>query len=99
MSPLMLPGLSELPSVATIEQTSTVVRRPLRALTPPCSSIQGLAEGIGDLADEMQADGVPVVDPLERHARDVGTKDLLGQAVHDRPHRTVLQPVRRRGRL
>src|SRR5512134_1403215 len=43
---------------------------------------QRLSERVGDLAHEMQTDGVPVIDPLQGHSRHVRSQDFLRECVH-----------------
>ncbi len=49
---------------------------------PPEQAIQTCTADVCNLLGVIQADGIAVIDPFERHARDVGTQNFLRQAVH-----------------
>ena len=68
-----------MPCVAIIELTSITVWRPVRALVAAVQRVQAAAERVGDLAEAVQAHGLLVVDPLERHAGRVRAQHLLRQ--------------------
>ena len=70
--------------VATIELTSSTVRRPVSALTPPYNLYNMRAARIGDLLLVVEARRFLVVDPLQRHARDVRTQDQLRESARRR---------------
>ena len=40
------------------------------------------AAGVGDLSEEMEFDGLAVVNPLQRHTCSVGTENLLYEIHH-----------------
>ena len=50
----------------------------LSALIASVDAEQGRPAAVGDLAQVVEADGIPVVDPLKRHASHIGPQDLLG---------------------
>lgn len=45
--------------------------------------VDGGAEGVADLIENNELDGVLVADPFQRHAGDVGSKHLLVEVRHE----------------
>src|SRR5258706_10421133 len=62
----------------------------------PEQAVQQCPAGIGHLLGVIEARRFAVVDPLQGHARDIGSQDLLGQWMALRNDREVVGPIERR---